>query len=59
MAKDQSWSFAKEWKSAQAISLSIPNLVTAAKRELSFLARVNQDQGLMQAGPTLDRAIKR
>lgn len=51
--------FAKEWRTAQAISLTIPNLVTAAKRELSFLARVNQDQGLTKAGPTLDRAIRR
>jgi hypothetical protein len=51
--------FAKEWRTAQAISLTIPNLVAAAKRELSFLARMSQDQGLTQAGPTLDRAIRR
>lgn len=51
--------FAKEWRTAQAISLTVPNLVTAAKRELSFLARVNQDPGLTNAGLSLDRAIRR
>lgn len=59
MEKDRTRNFAKEWRTAQAISLTVPNLVTAAKRELSFLARVSQDQGLTQAGPALDRAIRR
>ncbi|KAG0620699.1 hypothetical protein M758_4G236500 [Ceratodon purpureus] len=51
--------FATEWRTAQAITLTIPNLVTAAKQELSFLARVNQDPGLTHAGPALDCAVRR
>jgi hypothetical protein len=51
--------FASEWRTAQAITLTIPNLVTAAKQQLSFLARVNQEPALTQAGPTLDRAVRR
>lgn len=49
----------KEWRTAQAISLNIPSLITAAKKQLSLLARVSQDQALTITGPTLDRAIRR
>lgn len=47
------------WRTAQAISLNIPSLITAAKKQLSLLARVSQDQALTITGPTLDRAIRR
>jgi len=51
--------FANEWRRAQAITLTIPNLVTAAKQQLRFLARVNQQPELTQPGPALNRAIRR
>lgn len=51
--------FAKEWRNAQAITLTVPNLVTAAKQQLRFLARVNQHPGLTQPGAALDCAIRR
>lgn len=51
--------YASEWRTAQAMTLTVPNFVTAARTLLSFLARVNQEPGLTQAGATLDRAVRR
>lgn len=53
---------AREWRNAQAISLSVtPDMVSAAKLHLQFLADVHNvsSSALLQAGPTLDRAIAR
>ena len=55
---DRSWS-ASEWRAAQAITFTTPSLVTAAKQELNFLARVHQEPDLTRSGPTLDRAVCR
>jgi hypothetical protein len=49
-----------EWESAQAIRFSVtPDLVSAAKQELHFLAVINTEPALLRKGPALEHAIQR
>jgi hypothetical protein len=57
---EESIDVAREWRNAQSIPLTVtPDIVSAAKRELQFLAEINSVSALLQAGPTLDCAIAR
>lgn len=57
---EESIDVAREWRKAQAIPLTVtPDMVSAAKRELQFLAEINSVPALLQPGPTLDCAIQR